>query len=87
MQRGLTVPQKEDIKNDKESKVRIEISLCKGCGICIKFCPEDIFQRSKKTTEKGIEVPNIINDSECIECGMCELLCPELAIDVTKVRK
>lgn len=46
---------------------------CKGCGICVAFCPEDVLK-----IENG--KVNIVNEDECIMCGQCELRCPDYAI-------
>ncbi|MCR4709581.1 MAG: 4Fe-4S binding protein [Clostridiales bacterium] len=46
---------------------------CKGCGICVAFCPKDVLAIKK---EKIV----IENPDNCIKCGLCELRCPDYAI-------
>jgi len=46
---------------------------CKGCGICVAFCPKDVLAITK---EKIV----ISNPDNCIKCGLCELRCPDYAI-------
>lgn len=59
----------------------INEKFCKGCGICIEFCPKQVLALSDKgkVYTKQLEV--------CIKCGQCELRCPDLAILVTKEDK
>lgn len=55
--------------------------LCKGCNICVAFCPkgvlalDDLGKIYAKEPEK------------CIECGQCELRCPDFAIKVIKEKR
>jgi 2-oxoglutarate ferredoxin oxidoreductase subunit delta len=52
--------------------------FCKGCRICIEFCPTqtlDLDERFKITVR---------NPEKCIACRMCELRCPDMAIFVEK---
>jgi len=48
---------------------------CKGCGICVKFCPKSVLEiQSFKVNVARIE--------DCIECMQCELRCPDFAVEV-----
>ena len=58
--------------------INIIESRCKGCGICIEFCPRKIL--SLNELEK-IQVDNL---DSCINCDQCELRCPDFAIFVQK---
>jgi 2-oxoglutarate ferredoxin oxidoreductase subunit delta len=52
---------------------------CKGCGICIAFCPrEALFLNDKGKAE-------VISD-KCTVCGVCELFCPDFALSLIKRR-
>lgn len=55
---------------------------CKGCRICIEFCPQEVLQESKETNEKGYHYPEIVpgKEDECVNCEFCTLICPEFAI-------
>ena len=46
---------------------------CKGCGICVGFCPKQVL---KIVNEKCV----IAYPDACIFCGQCELRCPDNAI-------
>ncbi len=48
---------------------------CKGCGICVAFCPKQLLVL--KNGKVFPERPEI-----CIGCRMCEFRCPDFAIEV-----
>lgn len=60
---------------------------CKGCGICIAFCPLKVLQLSKQTNAKGYYLPGIAAGKEhaCVDCEFCSLVCPEFAIYAAEV--
>jgi len=60
-------------EKSKEKKLQINIKWCKGCGICVKFCP-------KKVLEIKDNKVHIVDEEKCIKCGLCELRCPDYAI-------
>ncbi|OGN93792.1 MAG: tungsten formylmethanofuran dehydrogenase [Chloroflexi bacterium RBG_13_50_10] len=65
-------------------KGTIEISqeLCKGCELCIFFCPKGLLSASSKLNASGY-LPAVFNDNgECTGCAICALVCPEVAIEV-----
>jgi 2-oxoglutarate ferredoxin oxidoreductase subunit delta len=67
--------------------IRINDNLCKGCNICIEFCPLIVFERSDKLNRKGYYVPVVAREEDCNYCSICDLLCPEFAIVLVKEKK
>ena len=55
---------------------RINREWCKGCGICVAFCPKDVLELDDKGKAVAVRL------GECIACRMCELRCPDLAVEV-----
>jgi 2-oxoglutarate ferredoxin oxidoreductase subunit delta len=80
---------KEEIKIENKqrgSKMEVMIAedLCKGCSICVDFCPRKALQQSKKLTRRGFYPPERVKEKECSGCRLCELTCPDLAIWVVE---
>jgi len=54
----------------------LDDSLCDGCGKCVSFCPEKVFE----FTEDGSKV-YIASPFDCqVGCSSCERICPRKAI-------
>ena len=63
-----------------QGRVHILTERCKGCGHCVRNCPNDVLQLSKEHNDDGYHYPQVKNPEACINCGFCELICPEFAI-------
>jgi 2-oxoglutarate ferredoxin oxidoreductase subunit delta len=68
-QPGLEV--KTTAKKGPRGQVTIFANWCKGCGICVAFCPTG--------------VPVVVYPEKCTACHWCDTHCPDLAIIVKKV--
>ncbi len=66
-------------------KIKISADSCKGCGLCIKFCPKGLIKPSKSLNSRGVK-PAVFKDSgdECTACMICAQVCPECCIEVYK---
>ena len=62
--------------------IQIEQELCKGCDLCITFCPQGEICVSEKLNAAGY-LPAMYGDNQkCTGCAVCALVCPEVAIEV-----
>lgn len=55
---------------------------CKGCEMCVRFCPQTVLQVSPASNAKGYHYPEVAPGKEggCVHCEFCALICPEFAI-------
>jgi len=54
-------------------ELAIHPDWCKGCSICVEFCPKRVL-----TLQKGKIA--VADPASCLKCGICEKLCPDYAI-------
>ena len=72
------MPKGEIVINDK---------LCKGCGLCVEFCPKDcITMPEGKLSERGMQLAVFSDPETCNACSICGWMCPDFAIDVYKFK-
>lgn len=63
-------------------KLHVDEKYCKGCRICITFCPTQALKQSPKMNARGYFPPVSGEMEKCNQCGLCSLLCPDFAIMV-----
>ena len=65
-----------------KGKIIIDRELCKGCELCVSFCPKKLISVSETYNAAGY-LPSAFNESgECTGCATCAVVCPEVAIEV-----
>ncbi len=62
-----------------KGEVHVFDNWCKGCGLCIEFCPHGVLVL-------GLNIrPKAIYPEKCTACRWCELHCPDFAIFITDI--
>jgi 2-oxoglutarate ferredoxin oxidoreductase subunit delta len=62
--------------------VEIDTERCKGCGLCIAACPQDVLAFSGQLNKSGYDAAHTEHPDACIGCAFCALTCPDVAIEV-----
>jgi 2-oxoglutarate ferredoxin oxidoreductase subunit delta len=59
----------------KAKEIRIDVHRCKGCAICVEFCPTRVLvMKDSKAVVAALD--------KCTACNLCDLRCPDFAITV-----
>lgn len=67
----------ESKKKKRQEKAQITIinEFCKGCEICVIYCPKDVLKMERSKVV-------VVNLEACNKCMLCEIRCPDFAIKV-----
>ncbi len=63
----------------QDLEMAINYDWCKGCGICIAYCPKDCFDIS------SINQPIMSRLDECTKCMQCVYRCPDYCITIDEI--
>jgi len=75
-----TSPQKKKGRKKRpRGRVHVYDNWCKGCGLCIAFCPQKVFEAN------GEGRPIVANPEACTACMWCTVHCPDFAIVVERL--
>ena len=64
-------------------RVIVDNKYCKGCGLCINFCPKKELKITEKKNKKGYLYVEF-SGNECTGCLRCALICPDAALKIIR---
>ncbi|HHY37793.1 MAG TPA: ferredoxin family protein [Clostridia bacterium] len=66
--------------------VKIDEERCKGCGLCVAFCPNHALTiDDSRINSSGYHPAALLPDRDCTGCAVCALMCPDVAITVFRI--
>lgn len=65
-------------------KVSFVEAYCKGCGICVHFCPKKIILLAEHRNNQGYNPATIHEMEQCSGCAICARVCPDVVITIEK---
>lgn len=72
----------------KRFKVIFNRDKCKGCELCVSFCPKGILSMDpEKVNARGYHPAAIFDQESCIGCRSCALMCPDCCISIYELEE
>jgi len=63
-------------------KILIDLDRCKGCGLCVAFCPKGALAMSSRLSRRGVNPPEMVDEDACTGCANCAVICPDACIEI-----
>ncbi|MGA2507383.1 MAG: 4Fe-4S dicluster domain-containing protein [Chitinispirillaceae bacterium] len=57
--------------------ITIELEECKGCRLCVEFCPKGCIAIGSSINKMGYLYAEFKSGKSCTACGICYSVCPE----------
>jgi 2-oxoglutarate ferredoxin oxidoreductase subunit delta len=65
-------------------KIKIDIEMCKGCGLCVHVCGQRTLKMSDEVNSSGSRYAMVDQEEKCTGCMHCAIICPDAAIEIEK---
>lgn len=63
--------------------VLIDRNRCKGCELCVHYCPQGVLQLEDAYNARGYRPVGLIErDHSCTGCAVCAVVCPDVVFTV-----
>ena len=66
------------------AKIKIDRDRCKGCGLCVLWCPKKLILLEEALNARGVHPAVAKAGDACSGCCLCARMCPDMAIEVYK---
>jgi 2-oxoglutarate ferredoxin oxidoreductase subunit delta len=66
--------------------ITVNTEQCKGCGVCVGACPDEVIALSHEVNSKGYTFAYMRQPAACTGCVSCAQVCPDSVITVYKVK-
>jgi 2-oxoglutarate ferredoxin oxidoreductase subunit delta len=66
------------------ARINIEKETCKGCELCVHFCPKACIEMAEGFNLRGFRFSLFTGEDKCTGCALCARICPDVAIEVWK---
>ncbi len=64
----------------------VDIEKCKGCGVCLGACPNQVINLAHEVNGKGYHYAYMEKPESCTGCTSCAIVCPDTVITVYRVK-
>lgn len=68
-------------------KVLFNREKCKGCELCVSFCPKKILALDSAVNTKGYHPACITDSAQCVGCTSCATMCPDCCISIYELEE
>ena len=69
-------------------KLNFNINKCKGCELCVAFCPKNVIAIDESVTNaKGYHPAAAVDIAACVGCCSCARMCPDCVITIYQLEE
>jgi len=68
-------------------RIEVDRDRCKGCGLCVEFCPSHTIALSDDLNAIGHHPAQMHDPDSCTACAICADMCPEGSITVYRKKR